>query len=459
MKYRITSGLTADVTANSNFIITEVDRQQVNLNRWELFYPEQREFFLEGGGIFKFGVARGEMPAPDVALFHSRRIGVETSVSSVGGSSRNVDVPVDGGLRVTGKLAGFGLGILNVQTGAVPLEDISQSNYGVVRLKRDVLNRSSVGAFLLNREISGSADYNRVYGMDTNFVFARHFLANALFAKSAEPGVQGDNWVSSGGAKWDSDSLFAGFNYLFLEPDFRDDLGFVPRRNQRRFSPELYFKPRPNNRLIRKIQFGYRMDYITDQDWTVQTRYMHSHFHVWFQSADHLLIAPHRQMERVNEPFLLRPGIPVSPGVYNWNTIRISYTMNPAQRLSGSFSYQPTWGYFGGDLHRLSFGPRIKAIPNVTLDLRYGINMGDFPQGNFTDHVVNTRIEYAVNSQLLTTTVIQYNNADSFKGVQFILDYIFHPGDDLFLLYTEARRQDGQKDRTLAMKLTYSLDF
>jgi hypothetical protein len=85
--------------------------------------------------------------------------------------------------------------------------------------------------------------------------------------------------------------------------------------------------------------------------------------------------------------------------------------------------------------------------------------MGDFPEGEFTDHVVNSRIEYAVNSQLLTRTVLQYNNADSFKGVQFILDYIFRPGDDLFLIYKEARTKDGRKDRTLVMKLTYAFDF
>lgn len=292
MKYRITPSLTADVTLNSNFIETEVDRQRVNLDRWELFYPERREFFLEGAGIFKFGVALGEMPAPDVALFHSRRIGVHTTVSDVSSSSRNVEVPIHAGLRVTGQLAGFGLGLLNVQTGEVPSEGVTQNNYGVVRIKRNVFERSSVGMFFLNREISGSGDYNRVLGVDSNFVFARHLIANALFAKSSEPGVDGDNWTSSGGARWDSDFLFAAFNYMFLEPNFRDDLGFIPRVNQRRLSPEIYFKPRPNNRLIRKIQFGYRLDYISDQDWSVQTRYNHSHFHVWFQSGDHLLIAP-----------------------------------------------------------------------------------------------------------------------------------------------------------------------
>lgn len=459
MKYRITPSLTADFTVNSNFIDTEVDRQQVNLDRWELFFPERREFFLEGGGIFKFGVARGEMPAPDVALFHSRRIGVHTSVEEVGLSSRNVTVPVDAGVRVTGKLKGLGVGILNVQTGALPSEEVSQNNYGVVRIKRDILARSAVGAFFLNREISGSSDFNRVYGVDSNFVFARHFFANALFAKSAEPGVKGDNWVSSGGAKWSSDFIFAGIEYLFLEPNFRDDLGFVPRLNQRRISPIFDIKPRPESRLIRKLQFGYRLDYVTDQDWVVQTRYNHYNFHIFFHSGDHLMIAPHRRMERVTEPFQLRPGVTISPGIYTWNNVRVAYTMNPARKLSGSFAYQPMWNFFGGDLHTLSFRPRIKVIPGVTLDLGYRINMGDFPEGEFTDHVVNFRIEYAVNSQLLTSTVLQYNNADSFKGVQFILDYIFRPGDDLFLIYTEARTRDGRKDRTLAMKLTYAFDF
>ncbi|MBI4454398.1 MAG: carbohydrate binding family 9 domain-containing protein [Acidobacteria bacterium] len=460
MKYRVTSSLTTDFAANSNFIDSEVDRQQVNLDRWELFYPERREFFLEGGGIFKFGVAQGEMPAPDVSLFHSRRIGVYTKRAGV--ASRNLTVPMDAGVRVTGKLKGLTLGILNVETGELPSEGVRNSNYGVVRVKRDILARSAVGAFFLNREISGSGDFNRVAGFDTNFVFARHFFANALFAQSLQPGINKDRWVSSGGAKWDSDFVFAGIEYLVVEPNFRDDLGFVPRPNQRRISPVFDIKPRPHSRLIRKLQFGYRLDYVTNQDWVVQTSYNHYNFQIFFQSGDHLMIAPHRRMERVNEPFELRQGVTIPTGTYRWNNVRIAYTVNPARRISGNFVYQPMWGFFGGNvLHEIDFAPRIKVNSNLTLDLGYRVNIADFPQKKFKDHIVNSRIQYAFNNQVLTRTIIQYNSTDSIAGVQFLLDYIFRPGNDFFVIYNDGRTLEnfGPKDRTLAVKLTYSFDF
>ncbi|MBI4446768.1 MAG: carbohydrate binding family 9 domain-containing protein [Acidobacteria bacterium] len=458
LKYRLTSGLTADFTFNSNFIDSEIDRQQVNLDRWELFYPERREFFLEGGGIFKFGVAQGEMPAPDVALFHSRRIGFYTRREGV--ASKNLALPVDAGLRITGKLQGLTLGLLNVQTGRLDSQGVPESNYSVLRVKRDVLSRSAVGGFFLNRELSARGDYNRVYGFDSNFVFAEHFSANALFAQSSQPGVSGDDWVSSGGAKWDSDFLFAGIEYLFLDPNFRDDLGFVPRTNQRRISPVFDIKPRPRSRIIRKLQFGYRLDYVTDQEWDLQTRYNHYNFQIFFQSGDHLLIAPHGRMESVLEPFRLRKGLSISPGVYSWNNVRIAYTMNPARRISGRLVFQPMWGFFGGDLHEIEVAPRLKLIENLTLDLGYRTNLGRFRERNFTDRLVNVRVEYSLNSRIQTRTVVQYNNAEAETDIQFLLDYMFRPGDDLFIIYNEGRSTEklGPKDRTLALKLTYSLD-
>lgn len=462
LKFRVTPGLMADFTANSNFLETDPDTQQVNLDRWELFYPEKREFFQEAG-IFKFGVAQGEMPAPDVSLFHTRRIGYFAKREGL--ATQNIPVPILEGARLTGKLAGFGLGLLDVQTGALPSQGVPQSNFGVVRVKRDILGRSSVGGFFLNREIAGTKDYSRVYGMDSNFIFHEHLFANALYARSIDPATGKSDWTSSGGLKWDSDFFDAGMEYLLLGPDFRDDLGFVPRPNQRRYSPMFDLKPRPErlSRVIRRLQAGFRMDYVTDKDGRLLTRYEHYNFQIYFQSGDHILIAPHSRFEQVDAPFEMRRGVTIPSGSYPSKNIRLQYDMNPARTISGVFVFQPQWGFFGGDLYTLQVRPRLKMSSKLTLEPGYVMNQGSFKQGKFTDHLSIVGINYAFTNQWLTSTLIQYNNVDNKLAAQFRLNYIFRPGDSFYLVYNLGKAMAGtrnnQTDQILAAKLTYSFDF
>ena len=472
LKYRITSGLTADMTWNTDFAQTEVDNQQVNLDRFSLFFPEKREFFLEGAGVYEFGVATGEQPnVATMKLFHSRRIGL------AGGQP----VPIVAGGRITGKLQGLTLGLLNVQTEALPSEGVPASNYGVLRVKRDVLSRSMVGGFLINREKGGSSDFNRVYGMDANFVFFRHLTIEGLLGKSSSPGVKGDNWVSNGAIDWDSDFLHLGTSWLVVDPNFRDDVGFIPRKNIRQLSPQFAIKPRPSSRLIRQFMFRFRSDYTMNQRNELETRVNHHTFEIRFQSGDVLLFSPHSRLERLREPFEIRPDVVIPPGTYSWWYNGIRYMANPARKLSGVVFWRYHYGFFGGDhLNSLILEPRLRLSEQLSVETRYELSDAAFPQGEFIDHTIDTRVNYNFNNQWLTSTTIQYNsvdssgsaiqhlNSNSFWGVNFRLNYIFRPGDDFFLIYNEGRRDqdlrlgpafDLRKDRSLQLKLTYSLDF
>ena len=228
----------------------------------------------------------------------------------------------------------------------------------------------------------------------------------------------------------------------------------------------LDIKPRIEriSSVIRKLQFGIRIDYITDQDYKLLTRYEHYNAQIFFQSGDHIIIAPHSRFERVPEPFQFRRNIAIPAGDYNMNNIRLAYTVNPAKRISGMFVFQPQWGFFGGDLYQVQLRPRIKVSPSLTLIPGYSWNKFTFPQQRkFTDHIAETGIEYAFSNQWLTSTVLQYNNADAMFAMQFRLNYMFRPGDDFFLVYKLGRAtggtQFGQMDQTLAAKLTYSFDF
>ena len=288
MKYRITPSLTADLTWNTDFAQTEVDDQQVNLDRFSIFFPEKREFFLEGAGVYEFGLARSEA-ITDLKLFHTRTVGLSEG-------TERIPIPITAGARITGNLKGFTLGLMNVQTDSLGSQNIAENNYSMLRVKRNVLSRSYIGGFFLNREFGGSADFNRIYGLDANFIFYEYLTVSGLWAKSSEPeneNREGRDWVSNGTVKWEDDFWLAGTDYVFIEPDFRNDLGFVPRKNMRRITPYFGIKPRPKSGPIRQINLNYRHDYVTDRDWEVQTKTLHYNAGLDFQSGDSLNTSPH----------------------------------------------------------------------------------------------------------------------------------------------------------------------
>jgi len=481
VKWRIMPSLTADFTANTDFAQTDVDNQQVNLDRFPLFFSERREFFQEGAGVFEFGIAEGEnRGSAEMKLFHTRQIGL---------SPQRQPIPIVGGGRITGRLQRFTLGLLNVQTERYDPENIRASNYSVARVKRDVLGRSTVGAFLLNREQGGTGDYNRVYGADANVVLFRYFSVGGFVGKSAAPrssGTKGDDWATAGAVRWDSDTLNLETSWLVVDPQFRDDLGFIPRTDQRTSSSQLALKPRINGRYIRQLVVRHRLEYTMNQKNHLETRVTHNAMEIFFQDGGMFRWAPHTQFDCPRENFALRRGVVEIPsGCHSWWYNGLRYSPNPSKRISGQV-ISWTWhvGYWGtGTLHDIGINPRLRLTNQLSAQIGYGINKATFPalrcvdktqrQCGFTDHVVNARVNFNFNNRWLTTTTIQYNNADDFWGYNFRLNYIFRPGDDFFLIYNDGRQggafyRNGQRtedparrhnDRTLQAKLTYSFDF
>jgi hypothetical protein len=451
LKYRITPSLTSDLTWNTDFAQADVDDLQVNLDRFPLLFPEKREFFQEGAGIFSFG--NGGAATSSMQLFHSRQIGL---------SPRRRPVPIAGGGRITGKLSGLTLGLMNVQTEALPSENIPASNYSVARVKRDVFARSTVGGFFLNREAAASGDFNRVYGMDAGFTFFKYFTVDGFFAKSDEPSEDG-KWVAEANAGWNSDSFQLGMEYLSVDPDFRDDLGFVRRTDIRRLGPTVAIRRRPNIPHVRQVEISGSWDYLMSQDYRVLRRTDKYVFQIYFQDSGQLRIIPFDyEFDRVERPFV-SGGVTVPAGDYQWNVYVLRYAFSPKRRFSGTLDFSHRYGFYKGNMHKFQLTPRLKVSEQFSIETNYEIYNASLPGGDFVQHVVNLGINYALNNQWLTSTTFQWDNIESFFGFHFRLNYIFRPGDDFFLIYTEGRQtggpQEGEKDRSLRAKLTYSFDF
>jgi len=251
----LTSSLTADVTLNPDFAQTEADAQQINLSRFSLFFPEKRQFFIEGSDSFRLRVEGPHFGPPPLEVFYSRRIGL---------SDAGEPIPLVGGGKVTGKAAGFDVGLLNVQSGRH--SNGEGENFSVARVRKEVLGRSYVGAIFTNRQ--GDGRVNRVAAADARFVFMKYLYVAGMMAKSSDsegggkagpptqqPRVGARNWVRQAALEWRADKLEAAMNYIGIDPGFNPGIGFV-RRSDRLFGQRVSFRPRPGGTLVRQLEFN-----------------------------------------------------------------------------------------------------------------------------------------------------------------------------------------------------------
>ena len=455
LKYRPTPALTLDVTVNTDFAQTEVDDVITNVTRFPLFFPERREFFLEGAGIFEFGTGLGIRQSRDFKLFFSRRIGL---------SRQGNLIPIIAGAKFTGRVGPYTLGVINMQTDTD--RAIQGSNFGVFRVKRDLLERSSIGAMFTNRQSSQEEDYNRVFGIDGNFVFADNLNIQAFLAKTETPALRQDDWAGFGRVLWNSDSLLLGAEYLVVQRNFNPEIGFVPRRDQRKTTLQFGLKPRPESDLIRQWVLRTRMDYTQNQDGKQESMQYHIFTsEMFFEAGDRLMVDLHQRFERLFQPFRIRPDITIPTGTYRGGDILVLVDGAPQRKIAGReiLRFEYRWGFFEGSKIELRLEPQIKVSEALSFDVGYALQEVDLPQGDFTSQVINTRVNYSVSNQLLTSATVQYSSLDDFVNFRFRINYIYRPGDDIFFIYNEGRNIDefnsGLVGRSIMVKWTYSLDF
>jgi len=453
LKYSLTSGLTLDLTINTDFAQTEVDNQVINFDRFPVFFPEKREFFLEGAGIFGIGINTGR--APDITLFHSRRIGLS--------EDRQV-IPILAGARLTGKVGKkFTLGALGARTDE--FQDQPADNFAVFRLKRDVLSRSAMGFFFTNRQSEGGY-FNRVVGVDQNLIFFEHLKVVGVLARSFTDGVSDRQWLGAVESIWKDDFLEASFTYFEIGENFQTDLGFIKREAIRLYSPHFSISPRPSSDTIRQLRFGVRLDHFRSVvDNELVTELYHFDNSIRFQDGSSFAVNPHRRVEVLVEDLNLPGGQVVPPGTYTWWHVNMNYRLNPARKISGNLQYRYEWDYYGegGRRHEWSLSPLVKLSSRFSFQVNYAINRIELAGGEpSTFHQLNNAFNFAFSRKWLTSTVLQYNSSSDVVGVNFRLNYIYRPGDDLFIVFNEFRdRNQATTDlnRQLIVKFTHSFDF
>jgi hypothetical protein len=459
-KYGLTRGLILDATYRTDFAQVEEDQQQVNLTRYSLFFPEKREFFLEGQAIFAFGgvnVGANSNPGEVPVLFFSRQIGL----------SRGQAVPVIAGARLTGRTGPYQIGALNIQTDAAPEAGAASTNFTAVRIKRDVLRRSTVGVIATRRgpAVAGTAE-NYAYGADANLFLYSNVLANLYYARTDSAGTS-----RAGQDSYRGRFEFAGDRYgylaehLLIGDRFNPEVGFVRRRDFRRNFGQFRFSPRPrNNRRVRQYHYTGSLDYITDAAVTaVQEKELRGVFQASFQNSDSWNVEYTENFELLPAPFVINPGTTVPRGGYTADNVRTQYSLGQQRKVSGRIS--AAYGtLYGGRKTEAGYAGRIAVVPQFAVEPSLALNWVRLPYGDFSAPVVSTRLIFTPNARTMVTSFLQYNGGTSQLTSSLRLRWEYRPGSELFVVYADGRDTlvPGYPDlltRSVAFKATRLMRF
>ena len=456
-KYMITSQLALDLTINPDFAQAEVDEAQVNLTRFNLFLPERREFFQEGAGIFQFGTGiRQPWEGPQVLLFHSRRIGLS------GEGREQAEIPIWGGLKLTGQQGPLEIGLLNMQTrrsGDAPGE-----NFAVARVKANILARSYVGAMFTRKTSGSSGNENDVAGVDASFTFLRNLNLRGFLAKGGAADEQDKKWAGLGRVVWSGDRFGVVIERLTVprQENFIADAGFLTREDMNRNLVEATYSPRPDIALIRQFEFAPGLEYITNQDGELETRRAEMGWTADFESGDSFQFQFTRVFERLVRPFNIRGGGGTIPtGDYSFNEYFISLQAFRGRQTSGVVRIQ-AGGFYNGSLTSVGGGVQVKPTQNLSFDPGYDWTRISLPDRTFSTLEFNGQINYSFSQRWLTRTTVLLDSQAKEYTADFRLNYIFRPGDDVFVVFNETRGygvDSGLLNRALIVKFTYSFDM
>jgi hypothetical protein len=482
-KVAVTPSLNLDLTFNPDFSQVEVDRQVTNLSRFELLFPERRQFFIENSDLF------GSFGLPNVSPFFSRRIGITKNTVT----SNNEQVGILGGARLSGKLNNsWRVGLLNLQTREKMFSTengIASANYMVAAVQRKVLTRSNVGVIMVNKEnfltqseIPKLADvqaFHRILGIDFNHNSAngrwknKYFFHQAL-TPTSKPG-QNTGAVSM---TYDSPKAAVDVVTSFVGENYTAAVGYVPRQNFVRNESNLNYIFYPKSKLINNWGLGIDWDYFvratdqkrTDMDFSPLVLQMR------FQSNATLRFVPFRS----NYTYLMANFDPTNIGAtplkkdteYRYRQVRGMYMSSP-NRLFFCTVSGIAGEYFNGNIQSLGVMSNYRIMPYALLSLDVNYNNIKLPVDYQSAKLwlVSPRAEVTFTKSVFLTTFLQYNNQTNNVNLNTRLQWRFKPVSDLFLVYTDnyfatdPLQQPNMnlgplnsKNRSLVLKFTYWLN-
>jgi len=453
LKYSVTPSMTLDLTYSTDFAQVEVDDQQVNLDRFNLFFPEKRPFFLENAGLFSVG-----QPG-QLEVFFSRRVGI-----GEGGGQ----IPIFGGGRLSGKVgSNTNVGFLNIQTQSVNATGTPSNNFTVARVRQDFQNRSNIGAMFVNRgatgNLAGERDYNRSYAVDGRWGIGQTGTVSGFAAQTDTPGLKGDTHAFNMAANYDSERYQLRGGFTEVGPNFNPEVGFYARRGYRRSDASVRTTFRPQNPLGILEWYPHASHYtiwnfVTGQQ---ETQYTHLDNGIEWRNGYQVSTGVNLTKEGVLEPFEIFPGVTVPVDTYDHAEAIMRFNTNQGAPIS--FTFRATvGGFFGGE--RVQMGPEVSMRTGQTFNaqLSWSRNDIDLPGGAFVANLGTVRLNYSFTTRMFLQALVQYNDRADLWSSNIRFAILSDANTGLFIVYNDTQglgdvRPTGA-GRTLTIKYSQLFD-
>ena len=464
VKWGVRADLTLDVTVNTDFAQVEADEQQVNLTRFPLFFPEKRPFFLENAQLFQLGQPQ------NIDLFFSRRIGL---------SSAGEPIDIVAGGRLSGKLGGYNVGLLNMQTDAAVNGRTGQTlapdnNFTVLRLQREV-GRSNVGAMFVGRQGVGGAavagDYNRAYGLDLGWQATSNGRLFAFLARTDSPAAKGgSDYAGRASYLYANEQMGAGLGYAQVGDRFNPEAGFLRRRAYRSIDARYDFTYQPKQwPWIRRIHPHTNFTTYTDLQNRLESSQGHWHFFdIQTLSGARFGYVLITGQDRPRRPFTIYQDVTdrrvvVPAGDYGWAWGEFEGNTNRSAPISASLVHK-IGNYYNGDYHgwRLTVG--LRAGARLLSEIEWTRDDINLPVGRFKNDLVPVKVSYAFTSLASLQGLIQYNRQSSTVSSNIRLALLNRSGTGFFLVYNDRRdtspfTPDELLGRSFIVKFTRLFDY
>lgn len=446
IKYSITPSLTLDLTYNTDFAQVEVDEQQVNLDRFNLFFPEKRPFFLENAGLFSVG------NPGEVDLFFSRRIGI---------GEDGAIVPIIGGARVSGKVGRTNVGLLTMFTEDVADAGIEKNNFTVGRVNHEFKGRSALGAMWVSKKGLETEDaFNRTLAIDGKWGLGRKARISGFYARSADAKdtLDGHAYLLQTDYKWNNWEVKAA--YTEVGQGFNPEVGFLLRPSFRKPEGFLMYHLRPKKEDAKILEYRPHVSYqgYWNFDGLLETGFLHIDNHWEFKSGLEIHTGVNITTEGVLDPFEISQGVMVAPGTYRHAEGALVLFTNQSKPVSINVR-SVNGGSFGGTRSINSGTLRLRAGDKFNAAFTYLYNRFDLPGGNFSANVFRSQISYSFRPNIYIQGLVQNNTVDKLWAFNFRFGWLQRANTGLFVVYNHNLQDGGPLNNSLIIKYTHMIDL
>ncbi len=457
MFYQITPRLKASLSINTDFAETEVDDRQINLTRFNLHFPEKRDFFLDGSNYFKFGI-EGDDNNPyrnSIVPFFSRRLGLDNSGNML---------PVRYAAKITGSQNNWNIGMMHISDE----RDYGNSQLSVGRISRNIGAQSSVGV-IGTWGNALSTDKNMVGGFDLKLATSKFQknknIAFTLFGMISDTPLKNEENNTSWGADiaFPNDFLYFGLGHYEVGENFVAGIGFVPRTGVKASYGNISIGPRPKIKGILQVKSGGGFNYLTNFDQVMVTRVLNIQpLGIRFKSGEEFTYSLNQQYELLTKDFNIYPGFVIPQNAYTFWYQNVQLISAGSRNLAGSASFG-SGDFYNGRKQDMKLTVNYKVAVPLFIGANYSVNHVTLPEGDFTAKIYQLNMNILFSPTVTLYNYFQYDNASEKMGWQSRFQWILKPGNEVILAWTSGWSQPAERfimnESALRLKLKYNIRF